>query len=72
MFHPNALIQAELACKSYKNGIYTLILADTGCRVTVHPALLGTRYGQSANILLLHFQREVMVMDLLHELPDWQ
>ena len=36
----------------------------------VHPALLGTRHGQSANILLLHFWWEAMALDLLHELPE--
>lgn len=38
--------------------------------MTVHPTLLGTRHGQSANILLLHFWWETMALDLLHELPE--
>ena len=70
MVSPNALIQAILAGKCYKNGIYKLTPAEAQAAVKVHSALLGTRHGQSANILLLHFQREAMVLYLLHELPQ--
>lgn len=68
---PNPTIQAKLEVNSYRSGTYTLMLAEAQAAGTFHPALPSTGHWQSADVLLLYFGREVVVLDLLHQLPCW-
>lgn len=70
MVPPHPIIQATPAINSCRVVLHVNAGRGTSRRVPLHPAFLSTGHRQSASVGLPHLRREVMALDLLHQLPE--
>ena len=72
MVPPKPLNQAKLTVNSYKNGSYMLIRVEAQSAECCFMLLSWAQNRvQGADFLLLHSGWEVLVWNLLHQLPCW-